>query len=272
MARVEPAAVPSKASKALIYVNSSHDDNAFVRESQRSAASFRQFIPDAVYILHTDAEGFEGAPFDHVVPAVFDVPGNLAHTIHKNGQMVAKLAALPMATQARVLYLGSDTYALRPEVATIFDLLDRFDIVAAHAPLRINDKRGNSPIPEIPPSFPEFNCDLVVFRNTPEVKDFLNRWRDLYLAHQFGHPHDQGAFRYLAYFSDLRIATLPEEYNYRGKTWRQDTVVLQNRDLLDEYLRRQSSGELTEATRPARSLYRGSRVRIKKLLRARRAR
>ncbi len=272
MARVESAALPSRASKALIYVNSSHDDHAYVRESQRSAASFRQFIPDATYILHTDAEGFDGEPFDHVVPTQFHVPDNLAHTIHKNGQMVAKLAALPLATQERVLYLGSDTYALRPAVASIFDLLDRFDIVAAHAPLRINDKRGNSPIPEIPPSFPEFNCDLVLFRNSPEVKDFLRQWRDLYLAHEFGHPHDQGAFRYLAYFSDLRIATLPEEYNYRGKVWRPDTVVLQNRDLLDDYLRHEEPRELAGATQPARGLYRALRARTKKRLRPRGAR
>lgn len=64
----------------------------------------------------------------------------------------------------------------------------------------------------------------------------LQSWKDMYLNHEFQHPHDQGAYRYLMYFSDLRIATLPEEYNYRGTVWRKDTVILQNRDLLPEYL------------------------------------
>ena len=85
----------------------------------------------------------------------------------------------------------------------------------------------------------------MLFRNTPQVKAFLEQWKTLYLDHTFSHPHDQGAFRYLAYVSDLRIATLPEEYNYRGKVKRSDTVVLQNRQLLPAYLHDGLAGNLT---------------------------
>jgi hypothetical protein len=223
-------------SKGIIYINSSHSDLKYVKEAEASAKSFKRFIPDADYVLHTDATDFPTNVFDRIHPAEFHVPPQLADTAHMNGQMVTKLGVLAESPYDRTLYVGSDTYAFRSEVASMFDLLDRFDIVAAHAPFRINDAWGNSRIPEIPVCFPEFNCDLVLFRNTPPVMEFMEKWRTMYLEHAFGHPHDQGAFRYLAYFSDLRIATLPEEYNYRGKVRLTDTVVLQNRHLLPEYL------------------------------------
>ena len=208
----------------IVYVNSTHENLRYVREAQASAESFRRFIPNATYTLVTDAKASDLAPFDEIRAAVFEVPANLAGTTHKNGQMVAKLRALPELQHDRVMYLGSDTYALRAEVAGMFDLLDQFDVVAAHAPLRVNTTRGNSAIPEIPACYPEFNCDVIVYRNSPAVRLFLEQWRDLYLDHAFGHPHDQGAFRYLLYNCELRVATLPEEYNYRGKRWRPGTV------------------------------------------------
>lgn len=223
-------------SKGILYINSSHDDCRYVHEAESSALSFRRFIPDAEYILHTDATDFTSKVFARIEPAKFHVPPQLADSVHLNGQMVTKLEVLKNSPYERTLYLGADTYAFRAEAASMFDLLDRFDIVAAHAPFRINDAWGNSRIPEIPECFPEFNCDLVLYRNTPEVMAFMAQWQALYMEHAFGHPHDQGAFRYLAYNSDLRIATLPEEYNYRGKVKRDDTIILQNRDLLPVYL------------------------------------
>lgn len=228
--------------KGIIYINSSHDDFKYVKEAQKSALSFKQFIPDAEYSLYTDATDFKNEVFDVVHPSRFVVPPQLEKCIHLNGQMVVKLQALLDSPYDRTLYLGSDTYAFRPEVASMFDLLGRFDLVAAHAPFRINTCWGNTSIPEIPVCYPEFNCDLLLFRKNYQVMDFLERWRGMYMDHAFSHPHDQGAFRYLAYFSDLRIATLPEEYNYRGKIVRTDTVVLQNRELLPSYLADQNSG------------------------------
>lgn len=222
--------------KGIVYINSSHEERKYVVEAEKSAASFKQYIPDAHYRLYTDAVDFHSEVFDELVPSRFHVPEKLANTVHLNGQMVTKLEALVNTPYERTLYLGSDTYALRPQAGCLFDLLDRFDLVAAHAPYRINDAWGNSRIPEIPECYPEFNCDLVLFRKTPEVMAFIARWQAMYLDHAFGHPHDQGAFRYLAYTSGLRIATLPEEYNYRGNVKRDDTVILQNRDLLPEYL------------------------------------
>ena len=223
-------------SLGIIYVNSSDDDLKYVNEAEGSAKSFKRYIPDAEYILYTDATYFTGSVFDAVLPASFEIPPKLMESDHKNGQMVAKHSVLPCSKYDRTMYLGSDTYALRAEVSSLFDLLDHFDLVAAHAPYRINTSQGNTAIPEIPVSFPEFNCDVVLYRKSPAVTSFLTKWRDLYLDHAFQHPHDQGAFRYLVWLSDLRICTIPPEYNYRGQAYRSDTVILQNREKLPMYL------------------------------------
>lgn len=207
-----------------------------MKEAAESARSFRRYYPDARFILFTDAHGYSDPVFDEVREIDFTIPEQLIGTVHKNGQMVGKLAALPLVEADRVMYLGSDTFALKPEAGSLFRLLDRFDIAAAHAPLRINTELGNSPLPQVPPCFPEFNCDLVLWRRHQGTVQLLKEWERLYLSHELGHPHDQGAFRLLVHQSDLRVATLPPEFNYRGPDVRSDTVILQNRDVLGEYL------------------------------------
>ncbi len=222
----------------ILYVNSSHEDGRYVREAQASAASFRRHLPNARFVLGTDAGTVEPVDnFDEVVRVDFTVPDALRGTDHKNGQMVAKLRLLNELVFDRLLYLGSDTYALDGRVTELFSLLDRFDMAAAHAPHRVNTAEGRSHVPHVPTAFPEFNCDVLAIRNRDEVASLLEKWERLYLTNVFGHAHDQGAFRYLAYTSDICIATLPPEFNYRGTRLRRDVVVLQNRDLLPVYRR-----------------------------------
>lgn len=221
---------------AVVYVNTAHEQLRYVKEAAESARSFRRYYPDARFMLFTDAVGYSDPVFDEVRPADFTVPERLVGTVHKNGQMVGKLAVLPHIEAERVMYLGSDTFALRPEAGSLFRLLDHFDMAAAHAPLRINTLLGNSPLPEVPPCFPEFNCDLLLWRRNRRTTELLRQWERLYLSHELGHPHDQGPFRLLGYNSDVRFATLPPEFNYRGPDVRSDTVILQNRDLLSAYL------------------------------------
>lgn len=242
----------------IVYVNSSHENLRYVKEAAVSAASFRRFFPSAEFVLFTDAT-YSNPVFDRVAHVEFVVPEHLADTAHKNGQMVAKLNVLPLIDSERVMYLGSDTHALRPEAGTLFDLLDRFDIAAAHAPHRINTSLGNSPIPDVPVCFPEFNCDLVLWRRHDATIRFLQDWQRMYMEHALGHAHDQGPFRLLAYErSDLRIATLPPEYNYRGRKFWRDTVILQNRDELPKYTGGRPGRE-APLPLPARVINRGLR-------------
>ncbi len=222
-------------SVGIIYANSGHEDHKYVLEAVRSAQSFKAYIPEARIVLYTDVRGFTHDIFNDVIYSEFVVPPQLQdRKSHKNGQMLVKHKAMVDTPFERTLVLGSDTFAIKPDVAEMFPLLDHFDIAAAHAPYRINCMRGT--IPDVPKAYPEFNCDVILYRRTEAVLSVLRKWRQMYETDVFGHAHDQGTFRYLMYYSDLRIATLPPEYNYRGSTVQKDTVVIQNRDLVDQYI------------------------------------
>lgn len=218
----------------VLYANSSHNGGQYIREAVQSARSFRRFLPDARYVLYTDLAHFTDPVFDEIVTLPFTVPAALKDRHHFNGQMLVKINAMLDRQEERVLVLGSDTYALNPAVRELPELLDHFDIAVAHAALRLAGLMDL--VPQVPRAFPEFNCDLILFRNTQKVRTAIREWRDLYANDEFGHPHDQGAFRYVMFFSDLRIATLPPEYNYRGWEVRNDTVILQRREMLPKYL------------------------------------
>ena len=65
----------------------------------------------------------------------------------------------------------------------------------------------------LPAAFPQFNSGVLVYKKTPGVIRFLENWA---LAYQeAGFPQDQLTLRELLWLSDLRIATLPPEYNVR---------------------------------------------------------
>jgi hypothetical protein len=150
--------------------------------------------------------------------------------------MIVKHKAMMSLSEDKLLYLGSDTYALKPDVKYIWSILDRFDMAVTHAPIRINTEIGNTSIPELPTCFPEMNCDVILYNNTKKVMETIKKWSIDYLNDKFSHPHDQGTFRHCLYNSDLRFYILPPEYNYRGSNIRDDTVILQNRFILDKYI------------------------------------
>jgi hypothetical protein len=229
-------------SLAILYINSHHENGFYVREANESAKSFRQYLPDAKYYLYTDLKELDGIDqFDDIRQANFYIPEFMKDRVHLNGQMIVKHQAMQEMTEEHVLLLGADTYALKEQVAELPKVLEKFDIAAAHAKNRINtyfNGRQNTSIPEIPVCFPELNCDLILYRNSAAVKTLIKQWAEVYLADMFSHTHDQGTFRFLLYNSDLRVATLPPEWNYRGDRYRSDTVILQNREKLSKYLKR----------------------------------
>jgi hypothetical protein len=65
----------------------------------------------------------------------------------------------------------------------------------------------------LPDTFPQFNTGVVVFRRTPQTHTLLRAWSDSYQA--AGFRKDQVTLRELLWASDLRLATLPPEYNIR---------------------------------------------------------
>jgi hypothetical protein len=222
--------------QGLLYTISSHNHGAYLREAARSANSFRTFLPETPILLFTDATEFDDPAFDHVEHQEFVVPSQLGNRQHMNGVLLARQEAMLRTPFDRTLVMGADTLAVSPDVRALFELMERFDIAAAHAPFRVNVGSGEGVVPDVPVSFPEFNCEIIVFRRSEKVLAMLEKWREMYRCDTFAHPHDQGTFRYLMYMEDLRIATLPPEYNYRGNDLRSDTVIIHNRAMVNRYL------------------------------------
>ena len=232
--------------KAIIYANSDHDNSQYLKESVVSAASFRRYIPDAKFVLYTNSAEFSDYVFDEIVVRDFVVPPALEKRVHKRGQMLVKHQAMIETKARKNLVLGCDTLAVDADVAGLFELLDRFDIAAAHAPNRVC-----APVPGVPKAYPEFNCDVILFRRNWRTKRLFKRWKSMYAKDRFGHPHDQGIFRYLTYKSRVAVATLPFEYNDRMGLFGQQasdaerrmrkSIIVQNRDKIAELIAQQSA-------------------------------
>jgi hypothetical protein len=110
----------------------------------------------------------------------------------------------------RTLYLDTDTRVLG-DILPLFDLLDRFDVALAHAPNRITRLKNWQVA--VPVSFPQFNTGVFLYRRSERVWKFLHAWIEAF--RQAGFYSDQITFRETIWLSDLRVATLPPEYNLR---------------------------------------------------------
>ena len=171
----------------------------YIREAKVSAASVRARLPGYRIVLFCDSAPANAGPFDEI----------RVITPRTAAPHLDKLLAMKESPFERTLFLDVDTF-LCDSPDGLFDLLDRFDIAMAH------DPRYGEPYPEgtgVPPSFPEFNQGVVLFRRSVEMAAALQSALDW--AHQSGRWDDQVALRIALYHSDLRIAPLPPEYNCR---------------------------------------------------------
>lgn len=181
----------------------------YLNEAAQSVASLRRHDCYAHCILYTDAQQ-DVAGFDdvRVVPPL-DYP------------FLYKAHCLSLVPEERFVFLDTDTH-IADDISDIFALLDKFDLAASHAPVRVSQhvradqKRFCEPAPL---SFPEFNTGVLGVKQTIEMERVLSAWPIL-LERQMQNDvkpmtHDQLSFRQLVYESHLRLATLPPEYNCR---------------------------------------------------------
>jgi hypothetical protein len=117
-----------------------------------------------------------------------------------------------------VLFLDTDT-RICGGIADLFELLDAFDLAAAHAPIRLDPRQPGSLAGRVPASFPELNTGVVAFRRTAAVTDLLERWRRLHQETRRsldrGTVGDQSTFRVALYESEVRFTVLKPEDNCR---------------------------------------------------------
>ena len=168
----------------------------YIDLASRAAASVRRVCPGLAVDLFTDAAR-NLALFDRI------------HLL-EDPWFRSKIDGLLGSRFERTLYMDADMLALA-DFGDIFDVLERFDIAL------VQDWFRNSPLhhtfwrKELPPAFPQFNGGLIAIRRNAATTAFLNDWKAAVRATDTG--RDQISLRELLWESDLRIATLPEEYN-----------------------------------------------------------
>jgi len=190
-----------KTRRGFVYIATGE---GYVAEAVQSAARLKEVMPGETVCLITDVPPKNGSPFDLVIETADCVRGP-----------IDKL----LATQApfeEVMFLDSDTYAVS-DFSDAFDILQGFDMA-----LLQEVKRGwHYELPGVPRVFAEFNTGVIVFRNSPEVREFFAEWRRQYEALRDKIPvpnANQPSFRKALFHSSLRVAPLPSEYHFLSDT------------------------------------------------------
>lgn len=191
-----PDASPPPPTRGVIFAATG---DRHVRLVQRAAESLRRIHSHLEIDLFTDSAGRDiGAPFSRVVEL-------------EDVWFRSKIDAMRLTRFEHTIYLDADVIVIA-DIEDVFDLLDRFDIAAAH------DQEANSAHgtkiwrEELPACFPQFNSGVLVYRAVPAVLDLIREWGEVVRTEE--HKRDQPALRELLWQSDLRINTLPAEYNY----------------------------------------------------------
>jgi hypothetical protein len=191
----------------------------YVTLASRSARSVRRTSASLAIHLCSDSAGLAMAEqrADHPFTSFSGL-----ERVHRRSRLDV-LAETPFD---RTLFLDADT-EVRASVEPVFALLDRFDIALAHAHRRNHPDTLQTWRADVPSAFPQFNAGVMAFRRTDAVIAFLREWARAF--HAAGFPKDQVTLRELLWASDLRIATLPPEFNVRYRKylflWRHDEAI-----------------------------------------------
>ena len=125
---------------------------------------------------------------------------------------IDKIEGFLQAPYEHNLFLDTDAFVVG-DTEPIFRLLNRFDLVAAHAPGRSGARFHAYESADLPETFPQYNTGVVAFKRSAETAAVFRRWRDIYEANPH-HLHDQPSFREAVYESALATHVLPPEWNF----------------------------------------------------------
>lgn len=194
--------------KGILYVATGEK---YIHEASKSARSVRRHNSDIPIAIITDFGG--------------DIPSVFNKVIQKNsieshwGSASLYLKQTPFR---KTIYLDTDTY-INSDVSDVYDLLNQFDVALSHAPFRrapestFEAEGFQYPVDGLPKSFPEYNRGVFGYIKNYNTNKFLSYYNDIFNEYleETGVTHDQPALRKALFESDIRIATLPPEYNCR---------------------------------------------------------
>src|SRR5262249_37484843 len=123
----------------------------YVDAAVESARSVRRGTRVPIAIA-TDNDAPALAECDHALP------------LTETGGYRAKILGMIASPFDRTLMLDVDTYAAA-DLSELFEVLDNFDVAAAHAPNRVV-----LPLDDIPDSFPELNTGVISLRRSEPVR------------------------------------------------------------------------------------------------------
>lgn len=192
----------SEATRGIIY---SATGDFWLDEAIRSARVSRGFnlIPHLIFTnARPPEEPIEGVEFEKYMTT--------------GDPFLDKITSIRRSPFAQTLYLDTDTY-VTASLDDVFDLLDRFDIAAAHA-------QGYTKHPDHGQSeaFYDFNTGVIALRKTPDVVAFLANWSATYELWAKSPPFVikavcQAPFRRALWENALAFYVLSPEYNYRSQ-------------------------------------------------------
>ncbi len=170
----------------------------FLEEASTSARRLREVMPSAKIALASDLEPEGG---------IFNELRKLEKPTFSFADKVAPLIESPFE---KTVFLDTDTWVCEP-VGELFDLLDRWDLAMAHAPMR---QTASSCVPAV---LPEFNSGVIAYRLNDTVRQIFADWRRLYDKRraETGLKDDQPALRDALWASKVNLLVLPPEYNFR---------------------------------------------------------
>ena len=162
----------------------------------RAAQSVKDSCPGLAVDLFTDQQ---------VDMPVFDRIHQLDDPWHRS-----KMDAMISSRFDKTLYLDADLFVIA-DIRDVFEVLDHFDMAMTHDPIRNGQRCHTFWRKTLPNAFPQLNGGVVAYRSSPEVLDLIKGWSTAVRENDFS--RDQPVLRELLWDSDLRIATLPPEYN-----------------------------------------------------------
>jgi hypothetical protein len=202
MTQSEGEAAGPSPSRGVLYVATGE---RFCRATIGAAESVREHSPELDIHAFCDAAGAE---------LIADDAKRVGFTVGiiEDPHIRSKVDYMGKSPFDHSLFLDVDTRACAP-LAEVLDLLGRFDVALSHAHRRNHPNTLQDWTLELPDSFPQFNSGVFAYTKAPTVLALLEEWRRCY--QEAGFKKDQVTLRELLWKSDLRIATLPPEYNVR---------------------------------------------------------
>lgn len=177
------------------------------------------------------AEAFDAAERIHDIWPEVDIT-ILQHPIDvkvKTPVQLYRIDGMMKTPYKRTLSIDTDVFMVEP-VPELFDVLDFWDCALPMASIR-----NVYPI-DVPECFYEFNPGVFAYRMSAGMRGFLQNWRERFLSHhdildgksqeREGWFHSQPSFTEAMYYSGLRVASLADEYNWRGTGYVQKRVKI----------------------------------------------